>query len=104
MLIYHSNEDDVKEALNEMIEDEGAIYERIKKNLSQDEEEDESEERMKIIKKSIMILVIMCGIKEMREKVIKKYEKEVKGIKVTKGKNIDKLFNKNILFIKSLIE
>ena len=104
MLIYHSNEYDVKEGLNEMIEDEGAIYERIKKNLSQDEEEDESEERMKIIKKSIMILVIMCGIKEMREKVIKKYEKEVKGIKVTKGKNIDKLFNKNILFIKSLIE
>ena len=104
MLIYHSNEYDVKEGLNEMIEDEGAIYERIKQNLSQDEEEDESEERMKIIKKSIMILVIMCGIKEMREKVIKKYEKEVKGIKVTKGKNIDKLFNKNILFIKSLIE
>ena len=103
MLIYHSNEYDVKEGLNEVIEDEGAIYERIKKNLSQDEEEDESEERMKIIKKSIMLLVIMCGIKEMKEKVIKKYEKEIKGIKVTKGKNIDKLFNKNILFIKSLI-
>ena len=103
MLIYHSNEYDVKEGLNEVIEDEGAIYERIKKNLSQDEEEDESEERMKTLKKSLMLLVIMCGIKEMKEKVIKKYEKEIKGIKVTKGKNIDKLFNKNILFIKSLI-
>lgn len=102
MLIYHSNEYDVKEGLNEMIEDEGAIYERIKKNLSHDEEEDESEERMKTLKKSLMLLVIMCGIKEMKERVIKKYEKEIKGIKVTKGKNIDKLFNKNILFIKSL--
>lgn len=102
MLIYHSNEYDVKEGLNEMIEDEGAIYERIKKNLSHDEEEDESEERMETLKKSLMLLVIMCGIKEMKEKVIKKYEKEIKGIKVTKGKNIDKLFNKNILFIKSL--
>ena len=102
MLIYHSNEYDVKEGLNEVIEDEGAIYERIKKNLSHDEEEDESEERMKTLKKSLMLLVIMCGIKEMKERVIKKYEKEIKGIKVTKGKNIDKFFNKNIMFIKSL--